>query len=1285
MKQFLQRLIRFVAYTAAGILIALAIAVGLFRLFLPRLPEYQAEIKDWASAALGMQVEFTGMDARWGLSGPELRFYNTELMRPDSETPLVAANEVRVGVALTRLLADGTPVIDLVVIRDTRIDLREREDGRWEAQGSVIDELFKSPAGERSLPADLQVVGENLSLGVQRVGDAAAPSFYRASHRIEHRLASASRSIPRYVCPPIWAGSCGSRPTQLLDVPADEKGHWNVMVEADSVDLAGWTALQSIQGKRLQSGSGDLELAIDYAAGHIRNASASVEFADVALGDTPHFDVSGRFEFNATADGWLAAAEELQLVTAENAWPEASVRVEASTDADDKVVMMDVRASYLNLADVQLFVPWLAAEQQQELLDLKPDGVVRDLVATISDIDTGQSRFDIAATLEGVGLAAKAERPGVRGFTGLLRANRLGGRLEIRSSDMTVELPEYLPEPVVVDAANGTVIWRHSDGRTTVLSDSIRIRNEVFESQSNVQLTLGSDGSEPVIDLASSWRINDISAVTRYLPQKVIKPKLYNWFQEALVKGSIPTGTTVLSGPLDKFPFDNGEGKFRVEASVRNLTFKYQPRWPAATEADMEVVLDGMRLYSESNRFSNAGNLAVDANIEIADLRNPVLTIDAFSTGTLQAIRQFCVDSPINEVFGGQLDRVSVAGEASFSLDLTVPLKDSAAFDFTSVIRSNNGTLAIEGFDPQISDLIGEVTIGRNAISSQSLGAQFLGAPIRIDLTRAAEAPYSVVATARGSVAANGIITELGVPLEGLISGATAYEARILFPGGKDEQPEPLTIQIDSDLMGLALNLPEPVSKSAESTLQVSGDIRFMPGGEVIESAGSAETPLAWQLAFNKADSAWDFDRGVVTLGRDVPQPADVRGLHIRGTTDTVRLEDWLNLSRSGDNNVGAADRIRSIELGIADLYAVGQHLEGHQVRVDRSARDWLVQIDGDDMVGSIFVPYEFDSERAMVIEMERMRLPGDDESTGDPAQLDPRKLPPITVTANNFALGDRYLGALDARVERVEGGLEATSITTRDETFEVAAAGRWLADDADELGSRTTISGSMTSSDVMRTMTRLDFAPGIVSDSMNARFDVHWSGGPRAEFLDALDGEVQVRFGNGQLEEVEPGAGRVFGLMSVVALPRRLSLDFRDVFNKGFGFDKIDGTFRIEDGQTYTCDLSLEGPAADIGIVGRTDLVNRDYEQAAIVSANVGNTLPIVGAVVAGPQVAAALLIFSQIFKKPLQEVGQVYYSIGGSWDEPTIDGADAAVFASRGAMAGCLANAGDPQTQSE
>ena len=92
------------------------------------------------------------------------------------------------------------------------------------------------------------------------------------------------------------------------------------------------------------------------------------------------------------------------------------------------------------------------------------------------------------------------------------------------------------------------------------------------------------------------------------------------------------------------------------------------------------------------------------------------------------------------------------------------------------------------------------------------------------------------------------------------------------------------------------------------------------------------------------------------------------------------------------------------------------------------------------------------------------------------------------------------------------------------------------------------------------------------------------------------------------------------------------------------------------------------------IGIVGQVDLANSVYEQGAVVSANVGNTLPIVGAVVGGPPGAAAMLIFSQIFKKPLQSVGQVYYGISGPWEEPAIDSIDSEAFVRYGELAGCL-----------
>ena len=142
MKNFLRSLFKFCAYFAAGVVILLAIAVGLFRLFLPRVPEYQDEIKAWASAAIGMQVEFSGMDARWGLSGPELEFYDAKLLRMDSGIRLVAAEEVRVGVDFMRLLFEQAWVVDRLVIIDTTRIQSETKDR----------EVGGQPGGRRGFP-----------------------------------------------------------------------------------------------------------------------------------------------------------------------------------------------------------------------------------------------------------------------------------------------------------------------------------------------------------------------------------------------------------------------------------------------------------------------------------------------------------------------------------------------------------------------------------------------------------------------------------------------------------------------------------------------------------------------------------------------------------------------------------------------------------------------------------------------------------------------------------------------------------------------------------------------------------------------------------------------------------------------------------------------------------------------------------------------------------------------------------------------------------------------------
>ena len=1283
MNRFLGRLLKFLAYAAGGVLILLAIAVGLFRLFLPRLPEYQEDIKGWASAAIGVNVEFSGMDARWGLSGPELEFYDAELLAPDSMRRIVAAEEVDIGLALTRLLFDRKAVVDRVVVRNTSLEVRQLENGQWWVQGSPPDKLLPArEGGQGDQPGGMgriEVIGEDIDVQFLQPGDERPRLIRVANFRVRRddvRMAiDAEVELPEDLGRDVSVVA-----TQRL--ATDEDGPtWDISAEIDDLRLAGISALQLTDALQFDSGRSDVDLSLAIAGQTLQSATADIDARNVSIAGLTDLAVSGRVEFLNDEDGWLLAANEFRATTPAGEWPLTTLRLQTGIGQDDKIVTVDARASYFDFAQLAVARPWLNEQQRDMLAQFDPSGVVRNLVLTLSGLDSDAPRYSVSADMVDIGVAAHGKRPGVRGFSGNVRADSSSGLLDIDSEDLVVTAPGMLGEPLAFDTTSGTVIWRRSNGRTTVLSDSIKLRNAFFASETNVEVSLVDSGGRPFIDMESVFTVSDIAAARRFVPFMPKRPRMSEWFQEGLVSGRIEAGRARLVGDMNNWPFDDGSGQFLITGRVRDAVLVYQPKWPAAEVVDADIAVENMSLYSRRSRIINAGNEIVNANIEIADFRDPYFTLSALANGTMETLLQLSTESPINEWLGGQLDRIVASGDATAKVDLNVPIRDAQNFAYTVQLQAAGASVLYNGFGAPVTDLSGVVTIERDTISSESLGGSFLGRPVSVELSPAPETmpKYRIVADVEGAATTEALIAELGLPIADRVAGESGFTARLLFPRGKVDDPQSFRIELQSDLAGFMIDLPQPFNKPLYDTVDLSAALTVPKGGESIETSGAADELFSWRIGFNKAEDQWDLDRGIVEFGAE-PHDAsvpDTRGLHLRGRTGYVHLQEWFD-TRRPDSEGGIADRVRSIDIQIDNLHMLGQHLVDHRLRIDRSAQDWLVQVDGDQVLGSASVPYDFNSGRQIAIEAERLVLPGDKLDLRERrTAIDPRSLPPISITTDEMAFGNRFIGAVSADFARTADGLESEEIIATDETFEIVGTARWVLDEADPEGHRTFLTASLTSTDVEKTMQRLDYNPGIVGDDLAMLLDLSWSGGPRDDLLEYLDGEVKVRIGAGQLADVKPGAGRVFGLMSVAALPRRLALDFRDVFSKGFGFDRIKGTFVIVDGDTYTCDLSLEGPAAEIGIVGRAGLATRDYEQTAVVSANFGNALPVAGALVAGPQVAAALLIFSQIFKKPLQEASQVYYGIGGTWDEPKIETTTAEIFALSGALAGCIEEA--------
>jgi uncharacterized protein YhdP len=152
------------------------------------------------------------------------------------------------------------------------------------------------------------------------------------------------------------------------------------------------------------------------------------------------------------------------------------------------------------------------------------------------------------------------------------------------------------------------------------------------------------------------------------------------------------------------------------------------------------------------------------------------------------------------------------------------------------------------------------------------------------------------------------------------------------------------------------------------------------------------------------------------------------------------------------------------------------------------------------------------------------------------------------------------------------------------------------------------------------------------------------------------MNGTLRVALEDGRLRDIEPGAGRMLGLLSVGQLPRRLALDFRDVTDEGLAFNSITGDFEVKAGNAYTRNLLLRGPAVDMGIVGRTGLATEDYDQTIVVSGNPSGPLAVAGALAAGPVIGAGVLVLSQLFKDQLQGLTRAYYHVSGPWAAPVV-----------------------------
>jgi uncharacterized protein YhdP len=199
----------------------------------------------------------------------------------------------------------------------------------------------------------------------------------------------------------------------------------------------------------------------------------------------------------------------------------------------------------------------------------------------------------------------------------------------------------------------------------------------------------------------------------------------------------------------------------------------------------------------------------------------------------------------------------------------------------------------------------------------------------------------------------------------------------------------------------------------------------------------------------------------------------------------------------------------------------------------------------------------------------------------------------------------------------------------------------------------RSSLNVNIHGNDLGSAISGLGFGESLSRGSIDFRGGLTWPAPIMGIDLENVVGDAELRIEEGVLNNVEPGSGRFVGLLSLSALPRRLSLDFSDVMVEGMVFESISGTYRIGNGNLYTRNTRLDGPAAKIRISGRTGFIERNYDQTVKVTPEISGVLNL-GALYTGNW---ALLLLQNLFKKTIDDAFEIEYKISGSWDDPKID----------------------------
>ena len=1274
------RLVKYAAVkvwaTTVVLVILLGLVVAAARLMLPLAADYRGEIEKLLSEESELDVRIGGLAARLDGLDPELVLTDVTIGDPDNKAARLQLARVHIEFDLLKSLIAGRLSTGEATVAGARLAFTRLPDGSLTLTG--LQGIEETGAGADDTGwfflkvAELRIIASEISWHDRAQG--AEPLHFSDVHMLfvndgdRHRTHVRARIAELEDAWFELVNDFHGDPSEPHTVTGD------VYLKGTNLALDRLFGAYGFQALRVEAGDADVEFWAHVDRGVIRSVSGTADLrqlelarhkpaaADPRLGPT---DVRAGIAWQRQADGWRLDVYDLEVERAERAWPstEFSLHLNGSWDKEGSL-----RAGFEFLRVQDLFAvawPFLPADSDlarvAAAIDAQAD--LHRLQFIVDKRDAGAAWF-ARGRISGLQTRAWQDFPGVSGLDLRFRADQDQGTAELQSRDVAVSFPGLFRDALRLAELSGRVNWhRQPDGTLVTESPSLVAYNSDIRTRTRMRLLLPTDGSSPFLDLQTDFRDADASAVSGYLPVGVLSRGSVDWFDRALVSGRIESGSALLRGPLDDYPFKKDEGRFEVLFGVSDLILDYAEGWPRLEDAiaEFRFLNQGMsfRVMQGHLLASSIG----EAEGRIGDLkRTSPLKMKAALTGPLSDYLRVLSDPPLAGEFGGYVKDIKVTGQAGTLLDLSIPIDDGSPLSVKGKLSFDGAGLTQTRPDIRLAGLKGDLEFTQDGIWCTGVRAKSFGFSWAIDVETLAPDSGGEGMT-RISARTQVPVSELArrYPGSGLqhLEGDAGIELRAdVVHGATIEQVTAL-----ADLTRVAVNLPQPLGKAAgaKGRLRVSTELSDRPVKQVDLKY---DDRLSAALVFTrKPGDDMSLERGVIRFGPRPAQPRHGQGFWLEGSLEYLDLDSWRDWTAAQIGEGETADswmaRLKGVDMEVGQLLFNGQTYGNLDLDVLRTDKAWTGFVSADLLAGNLYLPHDF-STGPLVAKLEFLDLAtvtGEDGESPEGRHAwgrgdrDPRELPALDLTVKELRMNGRVIGQVVLKSERVPTGQHMSRLSIDGPNLNLSGSGHWVITEESQI---TEIVLVLESERLGKLLEDLGYENQIKKATTKLDAALRWPGAPYDFDLAEVAGTLNTRIGKGRLLDVGPGLGRVFGLINFGALQRRLSLDFSDLFGKGFGFDEIKAGFLLKDGDAHTDDAFIEGPAARIDVSGRTGLVDRDYDQKVVVTPRVSGSIPVAGALAGGPVVGAALLVAQQIVGKEVDRMTRYQYAVTGSWEDP-------------------------------